>query len=155
MLLSNIYRTLSAESDQNAFEEIKQPQIVLIAACVGLAINLFALVLFCGHGGHAHSHGHSHGDEEGSDSSHEENSHHDHDEEHDHDHKHEHEDHEHDHHGHDHKKGGSTMYSVFLHVLGDALGSIAVIVSTCLIWLTDWSWRHYIDPITRYVSYSK
>lgn len=38
------------------------------------------------------------------------------------------------------------MYSVFLHVLGDALGSIAVIISTCIIWLTDWSWRYYIDP---------
>jgi len=37
-----------------------------------------------------------------------------------------------------------------LHVLGDALGSIAVIVSALFMWLTEFEWRFYVDPIVRY-----
>jgi zinc transporter 1 len=42
------------------------------------------------------------------------------------------------------------MHSVFLHVLGDALGSVAVIASSLFIWLTDFSWKYYVDPLVRY-----
>lgn len=45
------------------------------------------------------------------------------------------------------RKSNLAMYSVFLHVLGDALGSIAVIASALFIWLTDFSWRFYVDPV--------
>ncbi|KAI8058425.1 cation efflux protein [Syncephalis plumigaleata] len=46
------------------------------------------------------------------------------------------------------KQGGAlNMQGVFLHVLGDALGSIAVIISALVIWLTDWEYRYYVDPI--------
>ena len=38
------------------------------------------------------------------------------------------------------------MRGVFLHVLGDALGSVVVIISALFIWLTDFDWRHYVDP---------
>ncbi|KAL4893228.1 zinc/cadmium resistance protein [Aspergillus ambiguus] len=51
-------------------------------------------------------------------------------------------DHKHGHgHGHD-----LNMRGVFLHVMGDALGNIGVISSALVIWLTDYSWRFYVDP---------
>ncbi|KAJ5781226.1 Cation efflux protein [Penicillium paradoxum] len=49
----------------------------------------------------------------------------------------------------DQKKGHShdlNMRGVFLHVVGDALGNIGVIVSALVIWLTDYEWRFYVDP---------
>ena len=44
--------------------------------------------------------------------------------------------------------GGSqlNMRGVFLHVLGDALGSVVVIISGLIIWLTNGEWRFYVDP---------
>ncbi|CAL5867224.1 uncharacterized protein PFLUO_LOCUS1439 [Penicillium psychrofluorescens] len=46
------------------------------------------------------------------------------------------------------KKGGHdlNMRGVFLHVMGDALGNIGVIVSALIIWLTSYDWRFYVDP---------
>ncbi len=38
------------------------------------------------------------------------------------------------------------MRGVFLHVLGDALGSVVVIISALIIWLTEGQWRFYVDP---------
>lgn len=52
---------------------------------------------------------------------------------------------------HQHKEKSTLMTSVFLHVLGDALGSLAVISSSLLIWLTTFSWRFYIDPIISFI----
>ncbi|KAJ5218058.1 uncharacterized protein N7498_000157 [Penicillium cinerascens] len=46
-------------------------------------------------------------------------------------------------HGHGHDL---NMRGVFLHVMGDALGNIGVIVSALIIWLTDYEWRFYVDP---------
>ncbi|KAJ5306900.1 hypothetical protein PENANT_c003G04631 [Penicillium antarcticum] len=50
----------------------------------------------------------------------------------------------------DGKKSGHShdlnMRGVFLHVMGDALGNIGVIVSALIIWLTDYEWRYYVDP---------
>ncbi|EAW14260.1 cation diffusion facilitator family transporter [Aspergillus clavatus NRRL 1] len=46
-------------------------------------------------------------------------------------------------HGHGHDL---NMRGVFLHVMGDALGNIGVILSALIIWLTDYSWRFYVDP---------
>ncbi|XP_074660758.1 uncharacterized protein LOC141913186 isoform X2 [Tubulanus polymorphus] len=39
-----------------------------------------------------------------------------------------------------------NMRGVFLHVLGDALGSVIVIISALVIWLVDGDWKYYIDP---------
>ncbi|XP_055327351.1 uncharacterized protein LOC129580717 [Paramacrobiotus metropolitanus] len=39
-----------------------------------------------------------------------------------------------------------NMRGVFLHVLGDALGSVVVIISALIIWHTDFQYKHYIDP---------
>ncbi|KAG0324236.1 hypothetical protein BG000_002295 [Podila horticola] len=77
---------------------------------------------------------------------------HDHNEVHDHSH-----DHGDDAHAHDHAHHGDkgtkpsgedlNMQGIFLHVLGDALGSVGVIFTALFIWLTDFSWRFYMDPI--------
>ena len=39
-----------------------------------------------------------------------------------------------------------NMRVVLLHVLGDALGNIGVIIAGLVIWLTEWSGRFYLDP---------
>lgn len=42
--------------------------------------------------------------------------------------------------------GHLNMKGIFLHVLADALGSVIVVVSALVIWLTDWAWKLYVDP---------
>jgi len=42
------------------------------------------------------------------------------------------------------------MRAVFLHVLGDALGSVVVIISAILIKFIDADWKYRIDPVLRY-----
>ena len=44
------------------------------------------------------------------------------------------------------------MRAVFLHVLGDALGSVVVIVSALLIKFLDAEWKYKIDPVLRYAA---
>lgn len=39
-----------------------------------------------------------------------------------------------------------NMRGVFLHVLGDALGSVIVIISALVIWFCEGEWRFYFDP---------
>lgn len=41
-----------------------------------------------------------------------------------------------------------NMEGVFLHVLGDALGNIGVIITAIFIWKTDFPWKYYMDPVT-------
>ena len=52
--------------------------------------------------------------------------------------------------GHSHGGGGSSsqmnMRGVFLHVMGDALGSVVVIISALIMWRTDWEYKFYVDP---------
>ncbi|KAI8870866.1 cation efflux protein [Ramicandelaber brevisporus] len=50
-----------------------------------------------------------------------------------------------------HEKGRLNMHGVWLHIMGDALASFAVISSGLFIWLTDYSWRHMVDPIVSIV----
>ncbi|THH20640.1 hypothetical protein EW146_g765 [Bondarzewia mesenterica] len=48
---------------------------------------------------------------------------------------------------HSHSHGGSmNMKALVLHVLGDALGNVGVIVTGLVIWLTSWSFKYYFDP---------
>ncbi|KAJ9079229.1 Zinc resistance conferring protein [Entomophthora muscae] len=66
-----------------------------------------------------------------------------------HDHGHHNHDHGHDHghnHGHDHGDGALNMRGVYLHVLGDAMASLAVIFSSLIIWKTDFESRFLLDP---------
>ncbi|KAJ2156935.1 Zinc resistance conferring protein, partial [Coemansia sp. RSA 552] len=54
-----------------------------------------------------------------------------------------------DHHGH-HAKGGSgghlNMQGVWLHIFGDCITNVAVIVSGLVIWQAEGAWRFYFDP---------
>ena len=45
-----------------------------------------------------------------------------------------------------HSHGDLNMRGVFLHVAGDALGNIGVILAALAIWLTDYVWTPYADP---------
>ncbi|XP_046573837.1 zinc transporter 1-like [Haliotis rubra] len=40
-----------------------------------------------------------------------------------------------------------NMRGVFLHVLGDALGSVIVIISALVIWFVEGDWKYYVDPV--------
>lgn len=48
-------------------------------------------------------------------------------------------------HGHSHADMG--MNAMVLHVIGDALGNLGVIVTALIIWLTDLPGKYYADPI--------
>jgi len=53
------------------------------------------------------------------------------------------------HHGHSHnfsEKRNMNMHGVYLHILGDALGSVVVIVSAVIMEYTTWEYRNYADP---------
>ncbi|KAI8983479.1 cation efflux family-domain-containing protein [Pilobolus umbonatus] len=105
-------------------DPVTDPLLVLIVGGVGLLANLLGLFIF-----HDHSHGHGHGhhmaelpevhDLELAPSVKD------------------------DH----HQKGHLNMKGVFLHILGDALGNVGVIASGLFIWLTDYEWRYYSDPV--------
>lgn len=45
------------------------------------------------------------------------------------------------------KAGSMNMESLILHVLGDALGNVGVIATGLIIWLTEWRFKYYCDPV--------
>jgi zinc transporter 1 len=47
-------------------------------------------------------------------------------------------------HGHNH--GDMGMNAMILHVIGDMLGNVGVIITALIIWLTDWPGKYYADP---------
>ncbi|KAF5319202.1 hypothetical protein D9619_008559 [Psilocybe cf. subviscida] len=50
--------------------------------------------------------------------------------------------------GHGHSHGGSmNMHALLLHVLGDALGNVGVILTGLIIWKTTWEYKYYCDPV--------
>ncbi|KAH7114608.1 cation efflux protein [Dactylonectria macrodidyma] len=49
--------------------------------------------------------------------------------------------------GHGHSHGDMGMNAMILHVIGDALGNIGVMVTALIIWLTDWPGKLYADPV--------
>jgi len=40
-----------------------------------------------------------------------------------------------------------NMHALILHVIGDALGNVGVIITGLVIWLSHWSFKYYLDPI--------
>lgn len=50
-------------------------------------------------------------------------------------------------HSHGHSHADMNIRGMFLHVLGDALGNVGVMITALIIWLTPWSFRFYFDPI--------
>lgn len=125
-------------------EKIHDPKLLVIVGALGLVVNLFGLLLFHEHGS---AHGHSHGRLAHSRNRLTQLAVTD--------------DNENDEtypsppppptiskpHGHSHGGAGQmNMRGVFLHVLSDALGSVIVILSALVFWLTDWEYKYYIDP---------
>ena len=51
--------------------------------------------------------------------------------------------HKHDHHA----QGSMNMRAVVLHVIGDALGNVGVILTGLIIWLSTWQYKFYCDPV--------
>lgn len=145
-------------------EKIENPKLLLIVGVAGLLINFLGLALFHNHGhSHGGGHGHSHGKGDKHEDEHEELSNQKENEslvektdkdnssvhktascsgsdtgleevaiEFD-----------------EHKVSSSAqlnMRAVFLHVLGDALGSVIVVISALVIWFVDKDWVYYVDP---------
>ncbi|KAL9054615.1 MAG: hypothetical protein Q9162_004078 [Coniocarpon cinnabarinum] len=48
--------------------------------------------------------------------------------------------------GHGHSHSDMNIRGLFLHVLGDALGNIGVMMAALFIWSSSSPWRHYADP---------
>ncbi len=39
-----------------------------------------------------------------------------------------------------------NIHGVFLHLMADTLGSVIVVVSALVVWLTNWEYKKYVDP---------
>ncbi|KAF2671090.1 cation efflux protein [Microthyrium microscopicum] len=125
--------------------ELRRLNELLIVSTLGFLVNIVGLTAF----GHAHHHGHSH--DHSHDHSHEHENGHAHGNSHDHsDSKHEHTANGHSHAsqpsdtGHGHHHHNENMEGIFLHIMADALGSVAVIISTLLTKYSSW---HGWDPL--------
>ena len=160
LMSATLFIVLEAVQRFMEVEEITEPIAMIVVGVAGLLVNLIGMVMFHGHAGHMHSHGHGHGhshettaaatvaaEAEGADSDSSCDSEHDHDHDHKHDHKH---DHDHDKKDKKEKKKGPVslnLHGVFLHLMGDALGSVvATVVGVCIL-LCNGQWKYYLDPI--------
>ncbi|VEU20621.1 DEKNAAC101471 [Brettanomyces naardenensis] len=54
-------------------------------------------------------------------------------------------------HKHPKKAKSLNMEGVFLHVMGDSLGNVGVMITAILIWKTDYKWKYYFDPLVSLV----
>lgn len=143
-------------------EEVQRPKLVLIVGAVGLALNVVGLALFADHGhshgghGHSHGHGHGHSTEHASNGDDQDGDHHG-------------GDHQHSDHDHEHedaqgevdttaseaarrrkRKNTMNMRAIFLHVLADALGSVAVVLTALVLLITTDNGK---SPATGFVRY--
>ena len=89
-------------------KDIDSENLILVSF-LGLVVNIIGLVFAHDHGEHEHEHEHGH---------------------HEHKHEHEHDEHEHKHH-HEHKN--QNIYAIYIHILADTLGSVAVLISSFLV----------------------
>lgn len=132
-------------------EPIHNPMLMLYVGAMGLAVNVIGLILFHKHGsahGHSHGHSHRHSPVPNMNEMHDDNEDED-----------------------DYDTATETqparvmsngdttkvkvpvasasmnMRGVFLHVMADALGSVIVVTSALVIWLTEWEYKYYVDPI--------
>ena len=148
LMSATLFIVLEAIERFMEVEEITEPIAMIVVGVAGLLVNLIGMAMFHGHAGHMHAHGHGHGHEttaaatvaaeaEGADSDSSSDSEHDHKD---------HKDHDHD----KKKKKGPVslnLHGVFLHLMGDALGSVvATVVGVCIL-LCKGRWKYYLDPI--------
>ncbi|KAJ2988590.1 hypothetical protein NUW58_g3893 [Xylaria curta] len=155
-----------------SIQPIDNPKLVLIIGSIGLALNIISATLLHehhghDHGGHSHGHSHSHAEHHSHESGHE----HGHSHEHSHGHSHglvnieaaipssqdlsedtpptpisAHAEHRHTIVKLQAPGRDLGMMGVLVHVIGDALNNIAVIIAALVIWLTDSPTRFYADP---------
>lgn len=116
-------------------EPIHEPKLLVVVGAIGLLVNVIGLLLLYEHGG-SHSHGSQSNLARLSNT----------------------DDNENNSfmyqnppppalkHGHSHDPSQMNMRGAFLHVLSDALGSIIVVISALVVWLTEWEYRFYMDP---------
>ena len=103
-------------------KEIDSENLILVSF-LGLVVNIIGLVFAHDHGDHDHDHGHDHSHEEKEKLK---------EEKHEHEHSHEKENKEtHSHHHHEHKN--ENIYAIYIHILADTLGSVAVLISSFLV----------------------
>lgn len=163
-MLDAIQRFIKPEPLGNAI-------LVLSVGGGGLLINAFGMILFCGNAHVGHSHGDKHSHKKGHKHEHNDASKEEHSGKNNHGTPKEHvhsgeckheklkeEKHTHDHSGHktekkkEHSHGDENMCGVFLHILGDFLGSVAVVISAtvtlvCRIYLPGSDqYTQYVDP---------
>lgn len=107
--------------------DVSKINMLMIVGGVGLGINLIGVIIFssASNNGHGHGHGHNHS--------------------HSHSHGHGH-NHENDHEN-ENSSENKNIRAIFLHVIGDALGSIGVIASGLIIKYDNSVYRFLADPM--------
>ncbi|KAI1639327.1 cation efflux protein [Biscogniauxia mediterranea] len=152
-----------------SIERVENPKLVLIMGSVGLALNIISATLLHEHHGHDHG-GHGHGSHShGHEHQHEHEGSHEHNQEHSHSHGHvniemaipvttgssddipstplsDHAEHRHTIAKLQAPGRDLGMMGVFVHVIGDALNNVGVIIAALVIWLTSYEGRFYADP---------
>lgn len=123
-----------------SLQEVENPKLVLIMGCTGFALNVISAAFLHEHdhgdgGGHGHSHapneesahGHAHTDNDIALHAHHA---------------------EHRHLAVESKSSGRdlNMLGALIHVLGDAINNVGVIISAVIIWKTHYAGRFYADP---------
>ena len=111
-------------------KEIDSENLILVSF-LGLVVNIIGLVFAHDHGDHDHDHGHDHSHHHSNEHSSEEKEKLK-EEKHEHEHSHEKANKEtHSHHHHEHKN--ENIYAIYIHILADTLGSVAVLISSFLV----------------------
>ncbi len=168
-----LYITIEAIQRFIEITVVEDPLLVVWVGLAGLGVNLIGLFMFIGDSGLHHHHGHSHG--HGHKHKHKHEHEHKHEHKHEHEHKsvdpdqaleegtsklgsgtgspdHEHADHDHSDSDREpreekkKKKSSKNLRAVFLHLMGDALGSIGAILSGLAIHFFTFQERYYFDP---------
>lgn len=122
------------------YSEVENPKLVLIMGCIGFGLNVISAVFLHEHdhgdgGGHGHSHapnkesGHGHVHVDDDDQLHTSHA-------------------EHRHLNVQTKGSGRdlNMLGAMIHVLGDAINNVGVIIAAVIIWKTHYPGRYYADP---------
>lgn len=128
LLSACLYIVLESVQRFIQIPEVQNPIFILITGSAGLVINVIGLFMFLGHSTHGHSGSHSH--------SHSHSSTHEPELE----------------QAHTTTSGNKptpklNLHGIFLHVMGDALGSLGAMLSGLGIWLIPYHWKFYLDPI--------
>ncbi|KAJ7504298.1 CDF zinc transporter [Mycena galericulata] len=119
-------------------EQVNTPEQIMIIGCVGLCLNILSVLVVHDHGGHSHSHGARAPETPAFDPPADAHLHQG----------------VHDQHHHtlfpptSKLQPNLGLFAVLIHLLGDAINNVGVIVAGLLIWKLDSPSRFYADPAT-------